>query len=88
MAKSKNQEGIKLTESELSLIGTLGSKKQIVSNESAYLAKQQLAINHRNRVLETLYEETLELEKQISTSFTDKYGEGTINIDTGTFIPA
>jgi len=81
-------EGIKLTETELRLLTDLNRKKDLVAREVGFLAQQQLNIDYRQEEAEKLYRENLELERQLGNQFTEKYGNGTIDIENGLFIPA
>jgi len=81
-------EGIKLTETELRLLNDLNRKKDLVSREVAFLAQQQLTIDYRQEEAEKLYRDNLELEKQLGNQLTEKYGNGSIDIENGIFVPA
>jgi hypothetical protein len=80
--------GIKLTETEIRLLTDLNRKKELVTKEINYLAQQRLNIDYRQEEAEKLYRSNLELERQLGTQFTEKYGNGTIDIDKGIFIPS
>jgi len=81
-------KGIKLTETELRLLTDLNRKKELVSREVSFLAQQQLTIDYRQEEAEKLYRDNLELEKQLGNQLTEKYGNGTIDIENGIFVPA
>jgi hypothetical protein len=80
--------GIKLTETEIRLLTDLNRKKDLVNREINYLAQQRLNIDYRQEEAEKLYRSNLELERQLGTQFTEKYGNGTIDIEKGIFIPS
>lgn len=80
--------GIRLTETEIRLLTDLNRKKDLVAREVAFLAQQQLNIDYRQEEAEKLYRSNLELERQLGTQLTEKYGNGSIDIDKGLFIPA
>ena len=86
--ESVENQGIKLTEQELKLINELDQKKTVVNNEISFLAQQQLQIDIRKEKATELFRQNIELEKQIANSLTEKYGNGAIDIKTGTFIPS
>ena len=81
-------QGIKLTETELRLLTDLNRKKELVANEINFLAQQRLNIDYRQEEAEKLYRSNLELERQLGTQFTEKYGNGSIDIEKGIFIPS
>ena len=80
--------GIKLTEAELNLIKELSSKKQTIQQEAAAIGVAQLNLDYRQDKLEELFTQSVELEKQIADNLSDKYGNGSIDIEKGEFIPA
>lgn len=88
LEKLENSNSIKLTETEIRLLTDLNRKKEIVSKEVAFLAQQRLTIDYRQQEAEKLYKDNLELERQLGSQFTEKYGNGSIDIEKGIFIPA
>lgn len=87
-SESAENQGIKLTEQELKLLTDLDSKKTAVNRELAFLSQQQVAIDVRKEDATNAYRQNLDLEKQIASSLTEKYGNGTIDIKSGMFIPS
>ena len=81
-------EGIKLTETEIRLLTDLNRKKDLVTREVSFLAQQRLNTDYRQEEAEKLYRSNLELERQLGNQFTEKYGNGTIDIEKGLFIPS
>ena len=81
-------EGIVLSETEIKLLTELQRKKELVNREVAFIAQQQIVLDYRQEEAEKLYRDNLELEKQLGTSMTSKYGNGTIDIENGIFVPA
>lgn len=79
---------MELTEIELMMLQDLADKKQAVVNEFAAIGQYEanVAIRKENNLKQ--YKENIELEEQISTSLTKKYGNGTIDTDRGVFIPS
>lgn len=80
--------GIRLTETEIRLLTDLNRKKELVVREVNFLAQQRLNLDYRQEEAEKLYRSNLELERQLGTQFTEKYGNGSIDIDKGLFISA
>lgn len=79
---------MELTEIELMMLQDLTNKKQAAANEFAAIGQLEanVAIRKENNLKQ--YKENIELEEQISTSLTKKYGNGTIDTDRGVFIPS
>ena len=81
-------KGIKLTEQEIVMLNELDRKKTAVTNEINFLAQQQIQIDVRKENAIATYKQNLELEKQIASALTDKYGNGSIDTKIGMFIPS
>lgn len=79
---------IKLTKEELRMVNTLNDKKEAITQEINYVAQQQVVLDYRKNLINKGYEEIVTLERQITTSLTEKYGKGTIEIEKGVFIPS
>lgn len=79
---------IKLTKEELRMVNTLNDKKEAITQEINYVAQQQVVLDYRKNLIDKGYEEIVTLERQITTSLTEKYGKGTIEIEKGVFIPS
>ena len=84
----KKTDGIKLTESELNMIHNFQRNTKLISDEVSFIANQRLNLDYRQQEAEALYRKNLEFEKQIGDTLTQKYGNGTIDIENGLFIPA
>lgn len=79
---------IPLTEEEKTLFVDLNNRKEQVKTEAANLYVLQKQIDGRKEVLDKTFTQVAELEIQIGKSLTQKYGDGVVDTDTGTFIPA
>ena len=79
---------VKLTETEIKLATELETKRRTLQQEAASIKLLELQIELRQDNLEQFYTETLELEKQVSETLSNKYGNGSIDIEKGVFIPA
>lgn len=86
--KKAQIETIPLTPTEIKLITNLNSSKQIVVNEFASIGQLEASLDIRKRNNNTVFEKNLESERQLSKTLTDKYGEGTVDIDNQVFIPS
>ena len=80
-------EEIKFTEDELKSIQELqGTYQQItLAVGQNTIAKQTLET--REEALKTTLEETRTKEQELAKALNEKYGKGTLNIDTGEFTP-
>jgi len=85
MAKA---EPIKFTEEELGQLKTLRTKYAEISHELGQLHLNQHAINKRRNELESNVDGIQDSERILAADLKKKYGEGSIDIDTGVFIPA
>lgn len=79
---------IPLTEEEKTLFTDLTARKNQVRSEAANLYIMQKQIDARREALDRTFTQVAELENQIGASLTQKYGDGVVDTDTGTFIPA
>jgi hypothetical protein len=86
-AKKPQIETIPLTPTEIKLITDLNTSKQIVVNEFASIGQLEASLDIRKRKNNTIFESNLESERQLSKTLTNKYGEGTVDIDNQVFIP-
>lgn len=87
MAKNTASQGIKLTEGEINMVNTLNQRKTQLTEDINNIAQQKIVLDYRYRQAEKRYEEIVSLEGQIVSSLVQKYGNGTVDIDNGTFIP-
>ena len=88
MANKTVKNGIKLTESEINTVTTLNQKKEQLTSNINNIAQQKIVLDYRYKQAEKQYEEIVTFEGQIISSFTQKYGIGTIDIEAGMFIPS
>lgn len=88
LPKIENTESVKLSETEIRLVTELNRKKDLVAREVGFLAQQRLNLEYRQAEAEKLYRDNLDLERQLGNQFTEKYGNGTIDIEKGVFIPS
>lgn len=85
---TKKSSPIKLTEEEVNLTVNLNQKKQQITDEINYVAQQKVVLDYRQRQIDKAYEDIVTFERQIISSLTQKYGNGTVDIEAGTFIPS
>ena len=86
-AKEPKIEAIELTPTEVKLITDLNNSKQIAVNEFASIGQLEASLDIRKRKNVAIFERNLESERQLSRTLTNKYGEGTVDIDNQIFIP-
>lgn len=79
---------IQLTKEEINLVNSLNAKKETLTQEINSVAQQQVILDYRKKSIDQTYQEVVTFEKQIATSFTEKYGNGVIEIEKGVFIPS
>lgn len=83
---AKKTAPIKLTEQEKETLVNLNKKKEQLTAEVSSIAEQNLILRYREKQADIYYEQIVQLENQIGRSFTEKYGNGTIDIENGVFI--
>lgn len=88
MTDKVQPNSITLTEDEVKLVTNLNQKKEKLTQEINYIAQQNIVLNYRQKVADKDYEDIVNFERQIVSSLTSKYGNGTIDIESGTFIPS
>jgi len=79
---------IKITEDELNQLINAKTVKNNIVNEFGQISIIELELAERKKRAESLYVKAVENEYNISKSLQDKYGQGTVDISTGTFIPS
>tara|TARA_R110000823_G_scaffold75199_1_gene171920 strand:+ start:606 stop:890 length:285 start_codon:yes stop_codon:yes gene_type:complete len=77
-----------LTSEELETLKEFQQKNATVANELGNLEVTKLQIEARRQELLDYYNELRVDEVKFSKKFTTKYGIGSINIETGEFIPS
>ena len=80
-------ENTKLTIEEVQSLQELQQQRQTVALEFGNLELTQLEIDNRREELETYYLELKTKEQELGTELSDKYGNGSIDLEKGEFIP-
>ena len=78
----------KLTKKELETITELQQKNQAVVNELGNLEVTQLQIDARKTEILNFYNDLKKEETEFGTKLSEKYGNGTVNLDEGIFVPS
>ena len=81
-------ENRKLDSQEMEKLRQLQEKSAIVTNELGQIEMMKLQLDARREDILTLYEEMKAEEMDFGRELSEKYGDGTINPDTGEFLPA
>jgi hypothetical protein len=81
-------ENTKLTEQEVQSLLEFQQQRQTIVFELGNLELTQIDIDNRREELETYYLELKIKEQQLGTELSDKYGNGSINLEKGEFIPS
>jgi hypothetical protein len=81
-------EPIKLTEEELENLVSLQRKSAGVTQEFGNLEIMKLQLDARREELVSFYGQVKEDERTFGKELSEKYGDGTINIEKGEFLPA
>lgn len=80
-------ENKKLTQEELQQVTDIQNKYQAVSQELGNIELQRIALKARKQAAEDFLLQLQQEEKQVAESIQEKYGKGTLNINTGDFTP-
>jgi hypothetical protein len=81
-------ENQKLTEEELQKIGELQQKNNAVVAELGQIELIKMNVHARREAAEKYLAELREEEDTLGKELSDKYGSGSINLETGEFVPA
>lgn len=81
-------ENQKLTEEELQKIGELQQKNNAVVSELGQIELIRMNVDARRAAAEEFLSELREEEETLGKELSDKYGTGSINLETGEFVPA
>ena len=81
-------ENQKLTEDELQKIGELQQKNNAVVSELGQIELIKMNVEARRQAAEKYLAELREEEEGLGKDLSDKYGSGSINLETGEFVPA
>ena len=81
-------ENQKLTEDELQKIGELQQKNNAVVSELGQIELIKMNVEARRQAAEKYLTDLREEEEGLGKELSDKYGSGSINLETGEFVPA
>lgn len=80
-------EPIKLTEEELTKFAEIQAKNNAVVNQLGNLELTKLQVENRRVEILNFLNELREEENGFGKELTEKYGEGSIDLQTGEFLP-
>ena len=80
-------KAIKFTEEEVQSLQNLQRTYQQITLAFGQLAVSKLALEERDINLKDMLADTKNQENELAKSLTEKYGKGSLNIDTGEFTP-
>lgn len=79
------QDTISLDSNELEKIKYLKDRQEAVKNSITRMGMAQLRLSIEKDEMEVFHKENITLEKTIGQELMEKYGNGSIDIETGTF---
>jgi|TARA_B100001094_G_C18126209_1_gene769626 hypothetical protein len=77
----------KFTEEELTTLKNIQSKSQAATLKCGQLYLNKLRLEEQEKFLQNQVKELEQEEAQVAQQLTNKYGKGSIDIDTGEFTP-
>jgi len=80
-------EVIKFSDDELENIRTIQVEYQQIIYRLGQLEIEKKIIDKKSEELNTLYSDILSRETDLVTSLNTKYGQGTLDLESGTFTP-
>ena len=80
-------DAIKFTEDELKSINELQVKYNQITMAMGQLTISKYNLDLREEALKTALADTRTKENELAKTLTDKYGKGSLNIETGEFTP-
>jgi pentose-5-phosphate-3-epimerase len=87
MAEVKTKEGKKFTEEEMKKVQEIKNKYNDITINLGQLEMDGMLINEQKDKLKEEYVNTRKAEVAYAKVLSDKYGLGTLDIETGVFIP-
>ena len=80
-------DAIKFTEDELKSLQELQQTYTQITMAMGQLSLSRLGLDTQEEKLKTTLEDTRTKENELAKSLTEKYGKGSLNIETGEFTP-
>ena len=76
----------KLTQEELQKIQQLQNQSQAIVNELGNIEVTRINLNLRHQAAEQALKDLRDAEQQLGKELQEKYGDGTINLETGEIV--
>ena len=80
-------DAIKFTEEELKSLQELQGTYNQITLEMGQLSFSRINLDAQEETLKSTLAETRAKEQDLAKELTEKYGKGTLNVDTGEFTP-
>ena len=80
-------EEVKFTEEELTQVQNIQASYSNIQNQFGQLKMAQIRLDNQEVELEDALKQIQSEEKKFLDGITDKYGQGTLNPETGVFTP-
>ena len=80
-------EEVKFTEEELTQVQNIQASYSNIQNQFGQLKMAQIRLDNQEVELEDALKSIQDEEKKFLDGITDKYGQGTLNPETGVFTP-
>ena len=80
-------EAIKFTEEELQTLQNLQSTYNQITLTMGQISLSKIQLENREQSVLNTLDEVREKENELAKELTDKYGKGSLNIETGEFTP-
>lgn len=77
----------KLTEEEINQLTTVQNRREATKKELSDIGFLRLKLKRKEDRIEDFNNDTIEMEKQIAKNLEEKYGRGSVDIESGTFTP-
>ena len=78
---------VKLTEEEINNLTIVQNRRKAVSKELSDIGFLRLKLKRKEDKVEEFNNTTIKMEAEIAKNLEDKYGRGSVDIESGTFTP-
>ena len=78
---------VKLTEEEINNLTIVQNRRKAVSKELSDIGFVRLKLKRKEDKVENFNNETIKMEADLAKNLEDKYGRGSVDIESGTFTP-
>ena len=78
---------VKLTEEEINNLTIVQNRRKAVSKELSDIGFLRLKLKRKEDKVEEFNNKTIKMEADLAKNLEDKYGRGSVDIESGTFTP-